>query len=692
MSVTHHISKIRNIGIMAHIDAGKTTTTERILYYTGRSHKIGEVHEGTAVMDWMPQEQERGITITSAATTCHWSDHTINIIDTPGHVDFTIEVERSLRVLDGAIAVLDGVAGVEPQTETVWRQADDHKVPRLVFANKMDRVGANFDLCIDMIEKRLGAVPLVVQRPVGEEGDFSGVIDLVLGRCLLWDGESLGTDFNNQPIPSELHDEYEMHREVLLETLSTLDDGILEILIDEGVPSVELVKSAIRTATLSANAVPVLCGSAFKNKGIQPLLDAVIDYLPSPQDVLPVRGFHVEGKCTSSEEVVRLPQADEPFAALVFKIVSDSYGQLTYFRVYSGCLSVGKVAYNPVKQKRERIGRLLRMHANQREDIPMCQAGDIVAAVGLKSATTGDTLCADEHRILLEKISFPEPVIRVSIEPRTKADGDKLGLALQRLTLEDPSFSVEVDRETGQTLIAGMGELHLEIIVDRLSREFGVVAKVGRPQVSYRETVGDKAKAEGKFVRQGGSSKGQYGHCWLEIGPGERGTGFVFRSALVDELANEYITAVEEGARAAFNAGPIAGFPMVDVDVTLVGGSFSEVDSSDSAFKTAGSMAFRAACRAATPLLLEPVMDVAIVAPEDNVGDVIGDINSRHGEVRGIEQRRGMQVIKTLVPLAQMVGYATDLRSASQGRATYSMRFSHYAAVPTGIARQMFGS
>jgi elongation factor G len=685
------ISMTRNIGIMAHIDAGKTTTTERILYYTGRSHKIGEVHEGTAVMDWMTQEQERGITITAAATTCRWDDHVVNIIDTPGHVDFTIEVERSLRVLDGAIAVLDGVAGVEPQTETVWRQADKYKVPRLIFANKMDRAGADFDRCIEMVHDRLGATPLVLQRPLGVEADFVGILDLIRGQELVWSDETLGAEFEASPVSEDRRDLYELHREALLEALSSFDDDLLMMILEGHEPSTEFIEQVVRKATLSSKAVPMLCGSAFKNKGIQPLLDAVIRYLPSPEDVASIKGLRVDGAHTTDTVVERPASDDAPFSALVFKIVSEQYGRLSYFRVYSGSLRAGDVAFNPAKGKRERIGRLLRMHANQREDIQECFAGDIVAAVGLKTATTGDSLCDDKNRILLERIDFPEPVIRIAIEPKSKAAQEKLEVALAKLEVDDPSFQVITDGETGQTLIAGMGELHLEIIVDRLLREFNVEANVGKPQVTYRETVTAQGRGEGRFVRQA-AGKGQYGHCWLVVKPSAAGAGFTFASSVSsDVIPSEFLPAIEEGARSAFASGPVGGYPMVDIAVTLVDGSYSEVDSSEAAFKVAGSMAFRAAACEATPVLLEPVMAVEIVVPEENVGDVIGDINSRMGEIRGMEPRGRVQAIKALVPLARMMGYSTPLRSATQGRGTYSMQFERFAPVPPDVARSIVG-
>ena len=677
---------------MAHIDAGKTTTTERILFYTGRSHKLGEVHEGTAIMDWMEQEQERGITITSAATTCSWLDCQVNIIDTPGHVDFTIEVERSLRVLDGAVAVLDGVAGVEPQTETVWRQADHYRVPRLVFANKMDRVGADFDRCVEMLQSRLGAHPLVVQRPIGLGESFIGVIDLVKMKRVLWHDESLGAEYSVQDLEGDELEEAEMHREALLDALSIHDDSLLETMLEGGPVTTQQVVAALRHVTINNLGIPVLCGSAFKNKGIQPLLDAVVSYLPSPLDVPPVVAHLVEGKEMSEETVARPPEDNAPFAALAFKIMSDAYvGHLTFLRVYSGSLESGKVVHNPRLGKRERVGRLLRMHANQREEIPACYAGDIVAAVGLKGVVTGDTLCADEDRVFLERIVFPEPVIRIAIEPKTKADEDKLTVALDRLAIEDPSFRVVADRETGQTLIAGMGELHLEIIVDRLMREFRVEANVGKPQVSYRETVTREGEGEGRFVRQAGG-KGQYGHCNLRVEPGERGSGFSFRSEVEPgQVPRIYWPAVEAGARSGYESGVLAGYPMADVVAVLVSGSFDEADSSETAFKVAGGMAFRAACEAAGPQVLEPVMAVEVVVPDEHLGDVIGDINSRGGEIKKVESRGISQSVGAAVPLDRMVGYSTDLRSATQGRGTYTMQFSHYAPVPPATFERLVG-
>ncbi|MEZ4431221.1 MAG: elongation factor G [bacterium] len=703
MSRSISIGRTRNIGIMAHIDAGKTTTTERILFYTGRSHRIGEVHEGTAIMDWMEQEQERGITITSAATTCGWTArrwlgddkgeaHQINIIDTPGHIDFTIEVQRSLRVLDGAITVLDGVAGVEPQTETVWRQADKYRVPRIVFVNKLDRVGADFDNCVEMVQSRLGAQTLVMQRPIGRESGFRGLIDLVTMTQVIWSGDSPDSQFDAGPIADELREEADLHREVLLEALSIHDDALLEMLLEGATPAVEQLRAIIRKVTLASAAVPVFCGAAFKNKGVRHLLDAVVDYLPSPSDVPPVTGLRVKNKAPTDELVERPVDDNAPFAALAFKIASDPFvGQLTYFRVYSGTLKTGTVVFNATKGKRERVGRLLRMHANQREDIDACHAGDIVAAVGMKEVTTGDTLCVESHPLLLEKIDFPEPVIRIAIEPKTKADQDKLAEALRRLEIEDPSFRVGVDGETGQTVIAGMGELHLDIIVDRLVREFKVVANVGKPQVAYRETVTVAASGEGRFVRQAGG-KGQYGHVILEVSPGERGSGFTLAADVKnDVIPSEYIPAIEAGARSGYESGPLAGFAMADVHVRITGGSYHEVDSSEVAFTVAGTMAFRDACEKASPVILEPVMEVEVVVPEEHVGDVIGQVNAKRGDVKRMMARGAMQFVTADIPLASMFGYATELRSGTQGRGTYTMQFSHYAPVPPAVAKNIVG-
>ncbi len=692
MSRQAPIELVRNIGIMAHIDAGKTTTTERILYYTGRSHKLGEVHDGTAVMDWMTQEQERGITITSAATTCNWGDHWINIIDTPGHVDFTVEVERCLRVLDGAVTVLDGVAGVEPQTETVWRQADKYSIPRLVFVNKLDRIGADFDRAIQMVQERLGATPLVLQRPIGAEADFIGVIDLLEMRQIIWHDETLGAEFDVSEIPEELREEAELHREALIEALTDFDDDLLETVLGGETPSLETLRAVIRRVTVSNQAVPVLCGSAFKNKGIQPLLDAVVAYLPSPLDVPPVEGMELKGKEQTGKTVTREPKDDAPFCALAFKIATDPYvGQLTYLRVYSGTLKAGQVVRVAAKNQRDRVGRLLRMHANQREDIELVQAGEIAAAVGLKHVTTGDTLCQENAPLLLECIEFPDPVIRIAIEPRTKADEEKLNVALERLSAEDPSFRQMVDEETGQRLIAGMGELHLEIIVDRLLREFGVLANVGRPQVAYRETVTRAAKGEATFERQLGAHA-LFAHVILQVAPGETGSGFVFENkAPESQVPAMFVDSVRQGAEAGYQSGTLASYPMADVVVTLLGGTFDETASNEVSFTSAASIAFRNACREAAPVLLEPVMQVEIVVPEDFVGDVIGDTGSRRGEVKGMESRGKLQAVVAEVPLAKMVGYATELRSATQGRGTYTMQFARFAPVPEAISRQIVG-
>jgi elongation factor G len=680
------LEKTRNIGIMAHIDAGKTTTTERILYYTGVSHKIGEVHDGTATMDWMEQEQERGITITSAATTCSWKDHRINIIDTPGHVDFTIEVERSLRVLDGAVAVFCSVGGVEPQSETVWRQADKYCVPRIAFINKMDRVGADFFRGVAMIKDRLKANPLPIQLPIGKEDTFAGVIDLVEMKAIIWDDESLGATFKVIDIPeSELELAVE-YREKMIEELSSNDDALMEKYLAGDELTVDEIRSAIRNSTINIQICPVTCGSAFKNKGVQNLLDAVIDYMPAPTDIPPITGV-VEG---SDEPIVRNSSDNEPFSALAFKIMTDPFvGQLCFFRVYSGVISAGSYVYNSTKGKKERIGRILQMHANKREEIKEVRAGDIAAAVGLKNTTTGDTLCDDNNAVILESIEFPEPVISIAIEPKTKADQEKLGLSLQKLASEDPSFRVRTDEETGQTILSGMGELHLEIIVDRLMREFKVEASVGKPQVAYRETISKKVKVEGKFVRQSGG-RGQFGHVWLEIEPQEPGVGYEFIDAIKGGVVpREYIPAVDKGIQEAMENGVLAGFPVVDLKVSLVDGSYHDVDSSEMAFKIAGSMGFKDGCAKAAPVLLEPIMSVEVVVPEEHMGDVIGDLNSRRGRILGMESRAGAQVISSMVPLATMFGYATDLRSATQGRATYTMTFDHYEQVPKSVAEEI---
>lgn len=680
------LEKTRNIGIMAHIDAGKTTTTERILYYTGVSHKIGEVHEGTATMDWMAQEQERGITITSAATTCHWADHRINIIDTPGHVDFTIEVERSLRVLDGAVAVFCSVGGVEPQSETVWSQADKYCVPRIAFINKMDRVGADFFRGVSMIKDRLKANPVPIQLPVGSEEHFKGVIDLVEMKAIIWDEESLGAKFRVEDIPADLLDQAVEYRAKMIEEISSHDDVLMEkYLVGEELTKEEIA-AAIRNATINIHICPVICGSSFKNKGVQNLLDAVVAYMPSPLDIPAIKGIDAD----SDKEIERKASDSEPFAALAFKIMTDPFvGQLCFFRVYSGVLNSGSYIYNSTKGKKERIGRLLKMHANKREEIKEVYAGDIAAAVGLKYTTTGDTLCPEDSAVILESIEFPEPVISIAIEPKTKADQDKLGASLAKLASEDPSFRVKTDEETGQTIISGMGELHLEIIVDRLMREFKVEASVGKPQVAYRETITKKVKAEGKFVRQSGG-RGQYGHVWLEIEPQEPGKGYEFVDAIKGGVVpREYIPAVDKGIQEALENGVLAGYPAVDIKVTLVDGSYHEVDSSEMAFKIAGSMGFKEGCAKAGPVILEPIMSVEVVMPEEYMGDVIGDLNSRRGRIMGMETRAGAQVVNAMVPLAQMFGYATDVRSATQGRATYTMTFDHYEQVPKSVSEEI---
>jgi elongation factor G len=680
------LKKTRNIGIMAHIDAGKTTTTERILYYTGRNYKIGEVHEGAATMDWMVQEQERGITITSAATTCRWRDNWINIIDTPGHVDFTVEVERSLRVLDGAVAVFDAVAGVEPQTETVWRQANKYGVPRICFVNKMDRVGADFPRAVAMIADRLEARPAVVQLPIGSESAFQGVIDLCTMKALIWE-EGMGEKWSEEEIPSHLKDAAEEARHELIDVLSNFDDTIMEKYIGEEEITADDLHKTLRQVTIAGQAVPVLCGSAFKNKGVQPMLDAVVDYLPSPLDIAATEGTDLKG----SETLVREPRDDEPFAALAFKIMSDPFvGKLTYLRVYSGTLEKGTTLLNSTKDRKERIGRILQMHANHREDKDAIYTGDIVAVVGLKSTTTGDTLCDPSHPILLETLEFPEPVIHVAVEPKTKADQDKLGKALYALSEEDPTFRVRTDDETGQTVISGMGELHLEVLVDRMLREFKVDAHVGKPQVAYRETIRDAVtKIEERYIRQTGG-RGQYGHVVLDLEPTGPGGGYEFVDKIVGGvIPKEYIPAVDAGIQEAMNSGVLAGFPVVDLRVTLTYGSYHDVDSSEMAFKIAGSMGFKKACRAARPVLLEPIMAVEVVTPEDYLGDVIGDLSSRRGRVEGMEQRGSSQVVRAQVPLSDMFGYATDLRSRTQGRATYTMQFDSYQEVPESVAREI---
>ncbi len=676
----------RNIGIMAHIDAGKTTTTERILYYTGVSHRIGEVHDGAATMDWMEQEQERGITITSAATTCNWKDHRINIIDTPGHVDFTIEVERSLRVLDGAVAVFCSVGGVEPQSETVWRQADKYHVPRIAFINKMDRIGADFFRGVAMIKDRLKANPVPLQIPIGSEENYKGVVDLVLMKGIVWNDESMGATYDVIDIPADLVEQANEYRDALIEEVSSHDDVLMEKYLGGEEISNEELKAAIRQCTLDIKICPVICGSSFKNKGVQNLLDAVLDYMPAPTDIPAIQGVDAN----TDAPIERHASDSEPFAALGFKIMTDPFvGQLCFFRVYSGVIQSGSYVYNATKGKRERIGRILKMHANKREEIKEVYAGDIAAAVGLKYTTTGDTLCAEDHAVILESIEFPEPVISIAIEPKTKADQEKLGISLGKLASEDPSFRVKTDEETGQTIISGMGELHLEIIVDRLFREFKVEANVGKPQVAYRETITKKVKAEGKFVRQSGG-RGQFGHVWLEIEPQEAGKGYEFVDAIKGGVVpREYIPAVDKGIKESLDNGVMAGFPVVDVKVTLVDGSYHEVDSSEMAFKIAGSMGFKEGCQKASPIILEPIMSVEVVVPEEYMGDVIGDLNSRRGRIMGMEGRAGAQVVASMVPLAQMFGYSTDLRSATQGRATYSMTFDHYEPVPKSVAEEI---
>jgi elongation factor G len=684
--------KTRNIGIMAHIDAGKTTLTERVLYYTGKTHKIGEVHEGAATMDWMEQEQERGITITSAATTCHWKDHCINIIDTPGHVDFTIEVERSLRVLDGAITVFDSVNGVEPQTETVWRQANKYKVPRIIFFNKMDRVGADFWMSLGTVEEKLNANPVPLCLPIGAEDKFEGILDLIKMKEIIWHNEELGAKFDYKEIRPEFMEDAKKWREKLVDSVASFDDTLMELALEGKDLPEELLKKAIRRATLEFKIVPVLCGTAFKNKGVQPLLDAVVDYLPSPLDVPPVEGFdpkHVdaEGKDLI---VVRKPDDSEPFTAIVFKIMSDPFvGRLTYFRIYSGMITSGSYVYNSTKDKNERIGRLIRMHANHREEIKEAYTGDIVAGIGLKDSITGDTICTEDNAVVLEKMIFPEPVIFVAVEPKTKADQEKMGFALSKLAEEDPTFRVRTDEETAQTIISGMGELHLEIIVDRMKREFKVEANVGKPEVSYRETISGKAEAEGKYIRQTGG-RGQYGHVCLEIEPLPRGKGYEFVNDIVGGvIPKEYIPAIDKGIQEAMAIGVIAGYPVNDIKIIVTDGSFHEVDSSEMSFKIAASMAFKDAFRKANPQILEPIMDVEVVTPEDFMGDIIGNLSSRRGRIENLDKRGKMTHIRCFVPLGDMFGYATDLRSMSQGRASYTMQFAKYEPVPNNIKEQL---
>ncbi len=686
------LERTRNIGIMAHIDAGKTTTTERILFYTGRTYKIGEVHEGAAEMDWMEQERERGITITSAATTAFWKgadkdreDHRINIIDTPGHVDFTVEVERSLRVLDGAVAVYDGVAGVEPQTETVWRQADRYHVPRLCFINKLDRMGADFYFSLGTIRERLGANAVPVQLPIGTEADFVGIVDLVEDRAIMWNGEELGAKFEYTEIPAEYKEKAEEYRTQLLEAAAECDDELLEKYLEVGTLTTEELKRALRKGTLELKIFPVLCGSAFKNKGVQPLLDAVLDFLPAPTDVASIKGEDLDGN-----PIERHSSDEEPFSALAFKIMSDPFvGKLTFFRVYSGTMEKGSYIYNTTKGKKERIGRILQMHANDREEIDKVYAGDIAAAVGLKETTTGDTLCHEGDQVILERMEFPEPVIDLAIEPLTKADQEKLGVALSRLADEDPTFRVKTDHETGQTIISGMGELHLEIIVDRLKREFKVEANVGKPQVAYRETIRGSAEVEGKYIKQSGG-RGQYGHCWLRLSSNEAGKGYEFVNSVVGgSIPREFIPAIDKGVSETLASGVLAGFPVVDVKVEVYDGSYHDVDSSEMAFKMAASMAFKDGCKKAKPVLLEPIMDVEVVTPEDYMGDVVGDLNRRRGRIGSMEQRGMARVVSAEVPLSEMFGYATDLRSSTQGRASYTMKFKHYEDVPSNIANEL---
>jgi elongation factor G len=682
MPRTSPLERYRNFGIMAHIDAGKTTTTERILFYTGVTHKIGEVHEGTTVMDWMEQERERGITITSAATTAFWRDHRLNIIDTPGHVDFTIEVERSLRVLDGACAVFDAVNGVEPQSETVWRQADKYKVPRICFINKMDRVGADFYMSVATIKDKLGARPLPIQIPIGAEDKFRGMVDLVKMKGITFDDETMGAKYQEVEIPADLLEQAKEYRAKLEETVAEHDDALMHKYLDGRALSNEEVIRGLRAGTLAMHFFPVICGTAFKNKGVQQILDAVVDYLPSPIDKPPVMGITPKG-----EEVERKTGDEEPFSSLAFKIMNDPFvGNLTFFRVYSGKLEAGSYVTNATKDKKERIGRLLQMHANKREEIKEVYAGDIAAAVGLRATTTGDTLCTEDSPVILERMEFPEPVIHVAIEPKSKADSDKMGIALNRLQMEDPSFRVRTDEETGQTIIGGMGELHLEILVDRMFREFKVEANVGKPQVAYRETITKEVESEGRYIRQTGG-RGQYGHCWLRLIPQEPGKGFEFDNATVGgSIPKEFINPIQKGIEEAMTSGVLAGYPMVDLKVEVFDGSYHDVDSSEMAFKIAGSMGFKDGAAKASPILLEPIMEVEVVTPEEYMGDVIGDLNSRRGKIHAMNPRAGVQVIEALVPLASMFGYATDLRSKTQGRATYTMQFAHYAQVPNSIA------
>ncbi|HMQ11600.1 MAG TPA: elongation factor G [Oligoflexia bacterium] len=681
------LKKVRNIGIIAHIDAGKTTTTERVLYYTGRSHKIGEVHEGNATMDWMEQEQERGITITSAATTCSWKDHKINIIDTPGHVDFTVEVERSLRVLDGAVGVFDGVAGVEPQSETVWRQADKYKVPRIAFVNKMDRTGANFFMCVEQMVSRLQANPVPVQIPLGREEGHMGVIDLVKMKAYQFNDESLGAKFDEIDIPAEYKADADTWREKLLESVSEIDEALMEKYLGGETLSDNEIWSALRKGANSMELTPVLCGSAFKNKGVQQLLDAIVGLLPSPIDVPAIRGTDIKD---DEKEILRKADVSEPFSALAFKIMSDPFvGHLTFLRIYSGKIASGDAILNSTKDKKERLGRILQMHANKREELNEASAGDIIAAVGLKTASTGDTFCSPTNPVKLESINFPEPVIQIAVEPKTKSDQEKMGEALHKLAQEDPSLRIKTDEETAQTLLAGMGELHLEIIVDRLLREFKVEANIGKPQVAYRETITKPIRAEGKFIRQSGG-KGQYGHVVFEMEPNEAGGGFSFETTIKGgSVPKEFFKPIEEGVKEALDSGVLAGYPVVDIKVNLVDGSFHEVDSSEMAFKIAGSMGFKNGCTKASPILLEPIMKTEVVVPEDYMSNVIGDLNSRRAKILGMTPRSGTQVIDAEVPLSEMFGYTTDLRSNTQGRGSSSMEFDHYAPLPAKISAEI---
>ena len=684
MARQYPLDMYRNIGIMAHIDAGKTTTTERVLFYTGKTHKIGEVHEGQATMDWMVQEQERGITITSAATTCMWKGHVINIIDTPGHVDFTVEVERSLRVLDGAVTVLDAKSGVEPQTETVWRQADKYKVPRVVYANKMDSIGADFFMCVNMLKERLHCNAVPLQVPIGREDTFKGIVDLVLNDAIIYT-DDLGTTMEESAVPEDLKDVVEEYRQKLVESVAEVDEELMMKYLEGEEITVEEIKKALRKGTISGEIVPVICGSSYKNKGVQPMIDAIVDYLPSPLDVPAIKGTD-----ESDNEVERPSTDDAPLAALAFKIATDPFiGKLAFTRIYSGVMTSGTYVLNSNKNKRERIGRLVRMHANHRQEVEELRAGELGAIVGLKDTTTGDTLCDEDSPVVLEKMEFPEPVIEVAIEPKTKAGQEKMGIALAKLAEEDPTFKTYTNQETGQTIIAGMGELHLEIIVDRLQREFKVECNVGKPEVAYKETIKKAVRAEGKYVRQSGG-RGQYGHCWIEMEPVEG--DYVFENAVVGgAIPKEYIPAIDQGIREASQSGVIAGYPTINFKVKLVDGSYHEVDSSEMSFKIAGSMAFKNAMSKADPVILEPMMKVEVVVPEEYMGDVMGDVNSRRGRIEGMEPRSGAEIIKAFVPLSQMFGYATVLRSRTQGRGTYSMEFDHYEEVPKSIQEQIVG-